>query len=146
MRLIPFNAVIPVAERDPMLGGKLQAEASGILTWAVVGCLLWQEEGLTAPTAVTAATDTYRAESDHVGNFVEDRLELGDDRQVTKADLYAAYVAWCRANDETAMGRDVLAKRLSARGLREGRTMHGRFMVGASLRRALSVVNGAMTQ
>ena len=46
MRLVPFEVTIPPEEQDKGLVAKLLAtEASGILAWAVRGCLAWQAEG-----------------------------------------------------------------------------------------------------
>lgn len=134
VRLIPFEVVIPSEERDRNLGTKLAAELPGILRWAVDGCLRWQTEGLEAPAQVSAATDEYREESDHVTTFVSDRLELGDDRQVTKTGLYEAYTLWCKHNQENAMSRNDLQKRLVSKGLSEARSGRDRLMRGASLR------------
>ena len=53
--LIPYDHVVPEAERDPELGEKLWAEASGILRWMVEGCREWQEIGLAEPSSVRAA-------------------------------------------------------------------------------------------
>jgi len=55
VRLIPFTQQFkPDQEMD--LPDELRAEASGILAWAVRGCLLWQKEGLGEPPAVANAT------------------------------------------------------------------------------------------
>jgi hypothetical protein len=51
IRLIPFAVTISDAEKDPMLLEKVKAEATGILAWAVQGCLDWQRVGLAAPKA-----------------------------------------------------------------------------------------------
>ena len=39
VRLIPFNVTIPDAEQDRQLPEKLKDEWTGILKWAVEGCL-----------------------------------------------------------------------------------------------------------
>ncbi|HEU5313192.1 MAG TPA: phage/plasmid primase, P4 family [Candidatus Udaeobacter sp.] len=46
IKLIPFRVQIPDAEKDPDLPNKLWAERSGILNWAIKGCLEWREHGL----------------------------------------------------------------------------------------------------
>src|SRR5262249_51708081 len=75
MRLIPFLRQFKPEERDINLLHKLIAEASGILAWAVRGCLLWQKNQLGMPPTVAEATAAYREESDHVGEFIEDCCE-----------------------------------------------------------------------
>ncbi len=59
--LIQFDVTIPENERDPHLLEKLRGEASGILAWAVQGCLEWQAngagaEGLRPPERIRNAT------------------------------------------------------------------------------------------
>jgi len=46
VRLIPFNQQFTGKQRDPKLRQKLEAELSGILAWALRGCLEWQRMGL----------------------------------------------------------------------------------------------------
>ena len=43
LRLVPFEVVIPPAERDEDLGRKLAAEADAVLAWLVAGYLDWKE-------------------------------------------------------------------------------------------------------
>jgi putative DNA primase/helicase len=136
VRLIPFDVVIPAEERDSKLGEKLAGEMTGVLRWAVEGCIRWQREGLKAPSVVSTATDGYREASDHVATFSEDRLVFGEDQHVAKAVLYEAYTFWCRQNRETPHSRGELQKRLIARGLTDGRNGRERLLVGASLRGA----------
>lgn len=66
IRLIPFNVQIPDNERDGAFKTRLRESAalSGILNWAIEGALLWQQEGLKPPQAVTEATQAYREEMD----------------------------------------------------------------------------------
>ena len=90
--LVPFTVTIPAAERDDTLTEKLQAEWSGILSWAIKGCLDWQENGLAPPAAVTEATAAYLEAEDAiaacmlrarqeclgaVGNAVRELVRLG---------------------------------------------------------------------
>src|SRR5262249_54371075 len=77
IRLVPFTVTIPEAERDKDLPAKLRRELSGILAWAVQGCLDWQRAGLGMPEAVKAATAEYRAEMDVLDQFLAERCEIG---------------------------------------------------------------------
>ena len=77
VKLIPFTVTIPDNEQDKQLPEKLAAERSGILNWAILGCLDWQERGLADPPVVTAATKQYRTEQDVLGKFLEDRCVVG---------------------------------------------------------------------
>ena len=58
VKLIPFLQSFDTP--DMTLGDALRAEAPGILTWAVEGCLEWQKGGLQPPECVEIATAEYR--------------------------------------------------------------------------------------
>jgi len=62
IKLIPFEVVIPDDEQDKKLSSKLEAELSGILNWAIEGCLEWQRDGMQEPEIVSEATKEYRTE------------------------------------------------------------------------------------
>jgi putative DNA primase/helicase len=91
IRLLPFTQTFPVT---PGLDATLKAEAAGVLAWAVRGCLLWQQDGLTPPAAVVDATQTYEQDSDIIGAFLEEATELDANAEVRAADLYAHYKSW----------------------------------------------------
>ena len=92
LKRIPFDVVIPPEERDPHLIDKLKNESAGILNWLIAGCLAWQETGLGEPAAVTTATAGYRAESDPLTDFIEERCTTGLDQWTSTKELYAAYI------------------------------------------------------
>ncbi|MBP7568757.1 MAG: hypothetical protein KBA95_01735 [Acidobacteria bacterium] len=91
IRMIPFGQSFPV---DGTLEPTLMAEGPGVLAWMVRGCLAWQERGLEAPAVVQEVTDTYRADSDVLGQFVDEALEVDEGSEVTATALYQHYVAW----------------------------------------------------
>ena len=91
IRQLPFERTFPMT---PGLEEALAAEAPGILSWLVRGCLLWQAEGLCTPDSVVAATDAYRATSDVLGDFIREACELEDSAQVGAADLFQHYIVW----------------------------------------------------
>src|SRR5262249_35646441 len=69
VRLIPFTRQFR-DDADTQLETKLREELPGILGYLVRGCLEWQRQGLKPPTRVQAATETYREESDSLGQFI----------------------------------------------------------------------------
>jgi putative DNA primase/helicase len=131
IRLIPFT--VTVEKPDPELPEKLRAELSGILAWAVRGCLNWQSEGFTAPDAVKIATEGYRAEQDTLGTFLEERCVLGENRSVPSAELYDDYKQWADTNRERALSQKALGSRLSERGFQPGRERKERTRVWRGL-------------
>ena len=79
---------------DPHLKDKLLLELPGILNWALEGCRRWLEMGLQIPPEVTADTAQYKEESDDLGLFVEECLELSTDGHIPQGELYNVYLAW----------------------------------------------------
>src|ERR1700733_13925676 len=74
--MISFTVTIPAAERDGDLTEKLKAEWSGILKWLVEGCLRWQGEKLSPPSAVTVATAEYMGAEDATASWIADKCEV----------------------------------------------------------------------
>jgi putative DNA primase/helicase len=116
VRLIPFNVTITEAEKDPEIAAKLLLEAPGILAWAVRGCLEWQKHGLGMAEDVRKATAEYRAESDEVGRFIEDRCVVGEDKWVQATELYRLYQAWAESEGIKAMSQRAFGVRLNESG------------------------------
>ena len=94
VRLVPFLRTFPVCAT---LADELYAEASGILRWAVEGCLAWQRDGLVVPSAVITATGDYQAENDVLADFLEECCDLSPHVETKPADLYAQYTRWADA-------------------------------------------------
>jgi putative DNA primase/helicase len=125
--LIPFAASFEGRE-DRDLTATLRGELSGILNWALEGCADWRREGLVSPPAVQEATRGYRAEEDHFGGFLEERTRKGG--QVTSAELWAAYEAYCGETGEPPLSPKAVGNRLRKRGFtatrsNSVRTYHG---------------------
>jgi P4 family phage/plasmid primase-like protien len=134
-KLVPFTVQIPSEKQDKTLPAKLTAEASGLLRWAVEGCLAWQRQGLGEPAAVKAATDGWRQESDPVGAFLAAECELGGDFQVEASRLFAAYERFAISNDDAPMSKQAFGRRLTERGLASGKGTGGvRQWLGIKLR------------
>lgn len=116
IKLIPFNVAIPENEQDRDLPEKLKEELPGILNWCVEGCLKWQREGLTPPTEVVFATDTYRAEMDTLLSFLADCCKLESDLKCTVKLLYESYREWCSSNGEQILSQRKFGAQLRERG------------------------------
>jgi putative DNA primase/helicase len=119
VRLIPFERRFTALDRDDELTDKLLAELPGILAWAVRGARIWLEHGLTSPDAVRTATDSYRSESDPIGDFVATACTIGEGLQVSASGMYAAYRMW--AQREGMADREILTSTMF------GRRAKGRF-------------------
>jgi putative DNA primase/helicase len=100
VKLIPFNVTIPESEKDPELYDKLLEELSGILNWAIQGCLDWQSQGLNPPQEVLQATQQYKNEQDVLNQFLEEECILASSVSCTAKELYACYCKWNEENGE----------------------------------------------
>jgi putative DNA primase/helicase len=138
--LVPFTVTIPPGERDPYLAEKLRSEFSGILAWAVRGCLDWQERGLNPPAAVLDATADYMAGEDAVGLWLEDRCISDETLCTSGAALFQDYRAWCERSGEKAASPKRLTQALEGRGFAQKRTSAARVFPGLGLRRGMTHV------
>lgn len=130
IRLVPFLVIIPEDEQDKALAQKLRKELAGILAWAVEGCLQWQRDGLGLPAEVVAATESYRAEMDVLGQFLKDCVVQRSDLQEGAGRLYSVYKQWCEKNGERPLSQQRFGTALSDRGFRPGRTRRTRLWIG----------------
>jgi putative DNA primase/helicase len=114
--LVPFTVTIPKTERDPDLAEKLKAEWPGILAWAIDGCLDWQRIGLAPPAAVLGATESYLADEDAIGRFLDERCARDNPDAVEEVkDLYSAWRDWCTACGEYVGSIKRFSRNLDAR-------------------------------
>lgn len=137
LHAIPFTVTIPQTDRDPHLLDRLLDELPGILTWAVQGCLEWQQQGLNPPPQVLAATATYRADSDPVAQFLAEWCDTDPDAShlyIGKPALWDAYVKWCAANTTEPISQKALTQALKDKGYSDSRTAQTRIWRGIALK------------
>ncbi|MFH0768304.1 MAG: phage/plasmid primase, P4 family [Chloroflexota bacterium] len=133
VKLVPFIVTIANREIDPDLPAKLESELSGILSWAVRGCLEWQRCGPGEPKTVTNATSDYRHEQDILGDFIEDCCLLKPTATVSKHELKAAYEEWCNGAGSQPASQKTFRARLIERGITEGKSGSTRYWKGIAL-------------
>lgn len=145
VRIIPFKArfydpqdgMEPV--RDPDLTEKLKAEMSGILNWALAGCIAWQQSGLGMPGAVKTDTDKLFADQDPLVEWLDQRCELIPAATTTVASLWGDYLDWCKDNSRDPSFRQAqsFTRNLTQRdGIDTYRTSKARFLEGIQLKQA----------
>ena len=134
IRLIPFNRQFLGKNRDMNLRQKLDAELSGILAWAVRGCVEWQRHGLGNVPIVEKATLIYRQESDRFGRFLSERCTTAPEAKAKGKELFDDYVEWCRNNREKAESNNAFAAALLERGIGKTRSGRGVVYTGVALR------------
>jgi putative DNA primase/helicase len=102
---------------DKTIGDKLKAESTGILATLVRACLEWQQGGMKEPSTVARATAAYRAESDRVNAFVQERCLVGDQYRVKMSLLYEAFKVWAKSSGETEITKRMFGDNLTTRGI-----------------------------
>lgn len=129
--LIPFTVRIPDVlppsqqlTREAALA-QFTSELSGILNWAIEGCLLYQREGLQKPGAVKDATASYREEMDTLADFIDECVTRVPGATTNADDLYRAYAAWARKSGEYQLPHKLFASRMADRGYTKTRRARG---------------------
>jgi putative DNA primase/helicase len=118
VRLIPFIRQFSGEAQDKKLGETLRAEAPGILSWLVRGCLEWQERGLDpVPEVVKVATREYREESDRLAGFISDRCAEHANATIKASDLYNEYKNW--AVEQGMREKEILTSTAFGRRMRD---------------------------
>lgn len=118
IRLVPWSVTVAEGDVDKDLPDKLRCELSGILRWAVQGCLEWQRLGLSEPKVVTDATLEYRQESDVLGEFLKAHAVFGAPERVSRQALREKYEAWCEEAGHRPLGPKKVGQRLKEKGVR----------------------------
>lgn len=128
--LIPFTQrFVDVPEkpnehpRDEDLSDKLEAEASGILAWLVVGCLEWQTHGLKPPASVQVATADYKAKEDTLGQFLSEKCITGPMFETPAGAFYKVYKEWCiECSVEHPLSVQIFSERMTKRFVKTRKT------------------------
>ena len=107
VKLVPFLQSFDTP--DTTLGDALRAEAPGILTWAVEGCLEWQKGGLQHPECVAIATAEYRQESDPFQNFIAECCLTGAHCSIGATALFEKFSSW---TPDAGMSQKAFGKRI----------------------------------
>ena len=139
IRLVPWTVAIPDGEQRPQedVVADLVADGSWMLRWMVAGFADWQADHHWVAEEVQAATETYRAEQDRLGGFLAETCEQKAHARVAVSELHDAYVDWCTAASEEALGKIAFGKVLRSGGLAQKKLADGsRVWVGIRLRTA----------
>ena len=100
-RVIPFDRVYSDTQADPTLGDKLRTPEmrAAILRWLVQGAQRWYAERLPMPEVVKKATRTAALANNSAARYIEECVRTDEGASTPAAELHAAYMTWCEAND-----------------------------------------------
>ena len=136
VRMIPFTVTIPKESIDRKLPEKLSMEISGILNWAIEGCLKWQKEGLGEPKSIKEATNSYKEEMDIIEPFIVDMCFLNPLAKIEAKELYAAYSRWCDSEGEIALKNRTFYRLLENKSIHKKRGAKGKtYLYGVGLQK-----------
>jgi len=148
IKLIPFRqrfydpdeGKTPV--KDDKIYDKLIAEASGILAWAVKGCLEWKSEGLRMPKVLKREIEALFDSQDPIGEFLDMECVLHWQAICEISSLWQEYLTWCDTNKQHPAFKAVqwFAKNLAQRdGIDRSRGTDGiRLLRGITTKKAAS--------
>jgi putative DNA primase/helicase len=97
--IVPFERTFEGAAADRTLAHRLTSseELSGIFNHALAGARRVMTRGyFSLPDSVLRANQQYRAETDIIGSYVNERLLVDAEGAVSKQDLYADFSKWCK--------------------------------------------------
>ena len=119
--VVPFDVVIPEAERDGRLPRRLQEPdvQAAVLAWMYRGFRAYREQGLNPPETVEGRTAAYRSESDTTGRFLADCLEADPSARTPFKAISEAYLTWFRdeaGKDDAPLSKVELGRELVKRG------------------------------
>jgi putative DNA primase/helicase len=101
---VTFGVQIPKSKQIAGLDDKIAAtELSGVLNWALQGARAWREDGkssgsvgrLILPQSMKDARDRYRAKTDYVQRWLNERTEPGKQTGTSRALLWKDYESFC---------------------------------------------------
>ncbi len=130
LRIVPFDVV--VSQPNKRLKEQLALELPAVLAWMIGGYRDWLRNGLDEPEVVVNATDAYRASSDALGRFLEERCIVSPAMRVKARELFGEWSSWCHQNGEDPDSEVAFAESLSTRGFTKKRS-NGAVYVGLGL-------------
>lgn len=123
IRVVPFDVVIPEAEREKHLDERLQLQADAVLAWAVDGYRDYAERGdLGEPEAVQVATSAYRLDSDPVARFIAEECMPTPHGHVGAGELYQRWQRWAAQDGAAEMSGKAFGQALDHKGYPADRT------------------------
>lgn len=133
--LIGFTRQIPESERILDLDRRIiERELPGVLAWMVDGCLAWQKNGLQVPDKVAAAVNSYRKDTDLLGEWILTECVTSPNTEGVSTELFRNYVDFLRDANIKPPSRNMFGRQLVQRGFRKRESCGRTLYVGISVR------------
>ncbi|WP_419806002.1 phage/plasmid primase, P4 family [Terriglobus sp.] len=116
IHVIQWPETIQEGERDRTLMDRLKAELPGILVWMVRGAKKYLEHGLLLPTTTKVATEEMRAGCDHIQQWLDDNVLVGQSNRTGSSVLYDDYSVWCTTQSCERKSRPAWGRELAEKG------------------------------
>jgi len=99
MRVLRFPRTFAGSTADLGLMSTLRSEASGILSWAVRGCIDYIQNGIATPFSVLQDVENYKDTEDFLREFISECISTDDsEAEETSNSIYEAYVNYQNKN------------------------------------------------
>lgn len=127
---VPFTVTIPDDQQDKQLMNKLRLEFSGILNWALEGCLRWQAQGLVLPPILQAERKAYMTEMDVLQRWLDECCVAipGHDWAVRGA--YSTFNSWAKDGGYGVVSETRFAQQITEKGYPRVKKRSGSVIVG----------------
>ncbi|MFE7077903.1 phage/plasmid primase, P4 family [Streptomyces sp. NPDC057620] len=118
---IGWDVTVPPHKRIPKLDEKIMAsEASGVLNWAIRGCIEWQARGLDVPAAVREKTQAHLASADSLSVWLNEETFEETDAVIETSQFFQNYALWCENARIRPMTMTAFKLALTERGIDSG--------------------------
>lgn len=145
--LIPFEVTFPPGGPEDLDRRILEAEGQGILAWAVRGCLEWQRAGLNVPKRLRVATETYRSETDVLGQWFAECVMKDPEnvRGVAAADAFHSAEQFYRSAGLMPLSKPAFTRRVARLGMEARRSNSVARFPGFALVDSDDLADGVLT-
>lgn len=126
IRVVPFDVVVPLEDRDPELPERLALHADAVLSWVVAGHFDYEDNGgMREPASVLRATGNYQADSDAVQRFVSEACYVSGSSSAKTRELFSAWQRWAVSDAAEPLSEKAFGAELDRLGYAGLRTKYG---------------------
>lgn len=126
---------IPQHERRPEMKAAIQAEAAGILNWAMAGLQRLRARGrFVIPAAIEAASLEFATKNDIPTAFVDECCDVAPNLSVQSQQLYNRYWRWCNDTGHKPQSSTSIANEWRRLGFTKRKTPGGMVWDGVAIK------------